>query len=481
MSLKQIFFKDSFVYGFSSYLSLIAAFILTPIYTRILSKEDYGVMDLCNTWNNFFILIIPLGLSTAILRLYHEFSSDLNYKKQQLGTLLVTLIFTNVIYVFLCFIFFENIINTYYNTELNKKIYYLSIGIVSFTVLTSYFQALNRIKFKKYTFLLINIVSFLILTLLGFFLVVIFECGILGFFIASFTSSAFGLLLSIITGLKEIYFNFNFKLFKSSLSYSLPLLLVLIFIKFTYLVDRIIINNTLDLSSIGEYSIVMRISNVFQLFVGAFTTAWFPFAMSIISNNDRDVIYRKSYKYYLLIFSLLGLCLMLFTKEMILFFAPNYMSVEPIIYIVIPSVVIGGATYFLGLGIHIVKKTTFFIYSSFISFVINIIASIFFVNFFGLIGIAIGSLIAITSWVLIEYYFSLKLAKIHFNFYAIIIILITMLLCGYLTHRLNSYTSSLAIGILIKLGLIAIISSLLFLNKNFKKDFFNSFGKYLKK
>ena len=84
MNIIKILFKDSFIYGISSYVNLLAAFILTPIYTRILSKESYGLMDLCVTWNNFFMLIIPLGLTAAMLRTYQDYKTSPEKKKENL-------------------------------------------------------------------------------------------------------------------------------------------------------------------------------------------------------------------------------------------------------------------------------------------------------------------------------------------------------------------------------------------------------------
>jgi len=479
MGLKQVFFKDSVIYGLSSYLSLIAAFILTPIYTRIFSKEDYGIMDLFSTWNNFFILIIPLGLSTAILRMYHDFSDDLEKMKKHLGTLLMSLLFSCTIYVFVLLVFPDWVLGNYYKSSLNTDIYYLSIGIIVFTVFTTYFQAINRIQFNRFTFLTINLLVFLLISILGFVLVVLFGFGINGFFIASFIATGIGFVLSIILGRKNIYFSFDFAILQDSLKYSLPLLMVVILIKLTFIVDRIIINNLLDLKSIGDYSIIMRIGNVFQLFVGAFTTAWFPYAMSIIKNKDRNDIYGRGFEYYLLIFSILAFCIMLFNKEVILFFAPSYLNIESIVYIVIPTGLIGGTSYFLGLGLHINKKTIYFIYSALISFLVNVTVSIFLAKHFGLIGIAIGSLFAILAWVLAEYYFSFKFVKLKFRIFFLFMTFVALLLFGGLMKMFNFYVADLFTAIVIKLIIVILLFGLAFINVKFRKMIIGSLKKYL--
>lgn len=466
MSLKQVFLKDSFVYGFSSYLSLFAAMMLTPIYTRTLTKEDYGVMDLYNTWNNFFIVVIPLGLTAAIIRLYQDFSSKPTLKIKYLGTLLSSLTLSCIVYLF-GHIFFSGYIELYYhNTELNKIIYILSLFIVVFTVLSSYFQYLNQVRFHKFKYLTINISSFLILSILGYILVVTFKFGILGFFIAGFFSSLVSFILCLLIVKNAIYLKFDLKIFKTAFKYAFPIFLVLIFLKFTFIIDRIIINYFLDLKTIGEYSIVLRISNVFQLIVSAFATAWFPYAMKIINDKNRNMIYAEAYKYYIYIFSFIAIIIMLFSKELLHLFAPTYLNIEHLLYISVPTVLVGGVNYFYNLGLHIFKKSIYFIYSSVLSFFINVIASIILTTYFGVIGIAIGSLIAILSWVGSEYYFSKKVSEIKFNILYLLTSIILLVFTGYFIFFVNKSIDSMLL--LIKIKIIFLFSFTLFILLNKK-------------
>jgi O-antigen/teichoic acid export membrane protein len=101
MSIKKLFFRDTIIYGLSSYLGIIAGLILTPVYTRYFSKVEYGEMDLLNTWNNFIMLIIPLGITTSILRNFNQFEKDESEKRDNLGTLFLFLIISSSCYILL--------------------------------------------------------------------------------------------------------------------------------------------------------------------------------------------------------------------------------------------------------------------------------------------------------------------------------------------------------------------------------------------
>lgn len=429
--------KDSVVYGFSSYLSLAVAIFLTPIYTRTLTKEEYGIMDLFTTWNNIFILIIPLGLTAAVLRHYKDFQHDETLNRKYLGTVFATLFGLVTIYFAIMTLFSAQIVDFYYKTGIDYTIYYLSYGIVAFNVLKTYFQSMNRISFRKYTFAGINIASFLIMSGLGFYLVVIVKMGVLGFFWAAFISSGIGFLLAIGAGTDFLKMSFDSKILKTLLAYSVPLLMVSILIKFTHVIDRYIINEFLDLKSVGEYSIVLRINNVFQLFVGAFTTAWFPYAMELKDEADRDMHYNRTHQVYLILFTAIAGLIMLFGKELFLFFAPDYLNVLNVTYVIVPSTLVAGCHYFYSLGINIKLKSKFFLFSSGAAFLVNFGLSWWFVSHIGLYGIAAGSLISIIVWVLIDYYVSKRLVNIRFHLIYLLLALVTLGIVALLANYLS--------------------------------------------
>ena len=85
MKLLKRIFSDSIIYGVSSYLSVVAAIFLTPIYTRILLKTDYGAMDIINTWISLVVAILPLGLLNAVVRFYPDFKADPEQRKKYLS------------------------------------------------------------------------------------------------------------------------------------------------------------------------------------------------------------------------------------------------------------------------------------------------------------------------------------------------------------------------------------------------------------
>ena len=453
MSLKSIFLKDTVIYGFTSYLGLVAAFFLTPIYTRILSKADYGTMDLFNTWNNFFLLILPLGLTTAILRLHVEFSGDPDSRRKYLGTLFWTILGNYLIYALILLMSVSVLRDYYYKDGFLYSLFYLSLAIIPMQIMVSYFQAINRIEFRKYTYLSINLTGFIFLTGLGFSLVYVFELGILGFFLAALVGSIASLLIALVTGYRNIYFSFDTVILRQALSYSVFLILTLIFLKLTYLVDRIIITSYLTIQDVGEYSIGVRLGSIMGIVVGGFTTAWFPYAMSLINTQTRSEVYQRAFKYYLFLFGFAALVLILFTKELLLLIAPAYLSIEPVAYLLIATAFLTGVAYFFNLGIHISKKTQYLTIPAAASFLANVGLSLLLVHYLGLGGIALGTLLAVFIWLITQYFLSYRLEGITFDVYRVVLAMLIIAASSYFVFSFNS----LQIGLYVTIGLKCLV------------------------
>ena len=66
------FFKDFMIYGLASILGKVAAVLLMPIYTNILTKEEYGAMALIIACKGIIDLLSNLNIHSGIARDYHE-------------------------------------------------------------------------------------------------------------------------------------------------------------------------------------------------------------------------------------------------------------------------------------------------------------------------------------------------------------------------------------------------------------------------
>lgn len=414
MNIKNVI-KDSFVYGVTKYFTAFAALFLTPIYTRLLTKADYGILDVFSIWSNLVVMVLPLGLLGALVRFYSDFSDNLSLKKKNLGSIFIGLITLCTLYSLIMLLCKDYILNYFMEGAMSEEIYYLSILIVIGEIFKSYFSVQLQVRFEKYKYLITSSLGMLLLIFFGFGFVYVYDMGVVGFFRASLLSVFISLSLLIIFLRKEISFSFDWSILKNLLSYSVHLLSASFLFLMTNLIDRYLILHYYSLDEIGIYAIGVKISSLIGLATGAFTVAWFPIAMKIKDNENAKTTYKNVHNLYVLLGLVVLFILFIFRKELIMIFAPDYMDSYRIISILCLFLMVHGTIFIHGLGLHIKNKTKYLTFSSLISVIINIISSIILVNYIGLDGIAWGTLIGSTIWVIIQYQLCNKHYKISYN------------------------------------------------------------------
>ena len=461
--------SDSAVYGITGYLTIISGILLTPLYTRMFTKEEYGIMDLFNTWNTFATGIIPLGLISAILRFYPDFSQDKENKKKNLGTILSTVLILSLFYV-LIMIFAKNYFISYVKDDNLNEIYFHSLFLVASGLIFSYITTVLQTKFQKFRYMFITIINFLILSSLGFIFVYNFNMRLEGFYRAASLSMIITLLIGCFLIKNELYFSFDKSILKQLLSYSLPLLSVFFLFQATNIIDRILIMEFGNLKDVGTFTIGTKISGIIRIIFTAFATAWFPLAMSIKNNENAKETYKKIHNVFFLCGLIITSGLFLFRKELLLFFAPDYFDSYNIIGILGLYNFVSTSIYIYSLGLHIKNQTKYLTYSAIISIVANVIFSILFIYLLGVDGIAWGSLIGGTIWVLSQLYYSQKYYYIKFNHSISIASMCLLIPLLFFTSSFDLFLGpNLFFGIIIKLiSILVLCITLYFMIRKFQ-------------
>ena len=52
------------------------AFLTVPIFTRLLTPSDFGVISLYTTWVGVFTVLVGLSLDSSVIRAYQDFKED---------------------------------------------------------------------------------------------------------------------------------------------------------------------------------------------------------------------------------------------------------------------------------------------------------------------------------------------------------------------------------------------------------------------
>ena len=70
--------SNTVIFAIGTFSSKLLVFLLMPLYTRVLTESDYGVVDLLMQTGNLLLPLVSLGINNAIIRFGLDKSSDLS-------------------------------------------------------------------------------------------------------------------------------------------------------------------------------------------------------------------------------------------------------------------------------------------------------------------------------------------------------------------------------------------------------------------
>lgn len=409
-------FTDTFAYGVTAYMGIIASIILTPFYTRKLGPEIYGVLDIFNVWIGLATLVVPLSLRTGIIRFWSDIEDDGQKRSKYLGTIHFTTLMLTAVYLGGMLLVRDQWMQLFFErTDLTQE-FYLALVIVCLQVFVTNLQSILVAQLERGKIVLVSSVAFLILSGLGFYLVYILDYGVSGFLFASAVSNCFSFLAYAAYTRRFLALSWDQKIAAEVLRYTVNFLSVVLLFQMTNLLDRYLIKTWFGMESVGVYSIALRIAGFLTLITGAFQKAWLPFALNA-QKKDQDVkaVFSRIHNAVVMMLALLCFGIILFRQELLMIFAPDFTGADLLVPWLVIYYFVNGIGPIYAFGIHLSKKTQLLSKAGAVSFLLNVVSSILLLKVIGIQGIAAGTLISGLAWTYLRYYYGNRQFEVSYN------------------------------------------------------------------
>ncbi|BCN32280.1 lipopolysaccharide biosynthesis protein [Anaeromicropila herbilytica] len=379
--------KASILYLFATLFNKGIAFLTVPIFTRLLSTNDYGIVTTFNSWVDILTVVLSLALYMSIRTAFVDFKSD---KKEFLNTVITFTLIISVGVGILTFFF-------------SKLITGLGSVIVLFAVLQGAASAL-MMDYQQYLMMDLRYIQRSIYMALPNFLAVIFSvafiyyldldnmyfCRIIPTMVVYLI---FGLIIITKTYAKQRP-SINKKYLKYGLGISLPLVLHGIALNILSQADRTMITVLANASQTGIYSLVYNFGMISAVLTTALDGVWLPWFMIKIKEKNTQEINKCASDYIkLMTCAMVGLILL--GPELLKFLAaPIYWEGISIIPpIVLANYFIFMYTFYVNVE-HFHKRTMGITFYTIIAAAVNIILNYIFIPKFGYIAAAYITLIS---------------------------------------------------------------------------------------
>lgn len=424
--------KNAFSYSFGAAFTPILGFIFIPIYTRLLSVDNFGVLAIVQTSQLLVVAVLALGLSNALSRIYYD-NQDTQEKAKYIASIFWFLIILASGFLLLSFIFHHKINKLLFNNEQSQVLIYLLILSIMPELITSTCMSFLQIKIKPVIYSVSQIIKSLLYHSIAVYLVMA-GYAINGFLtagiIAAMISSAF-----IIFYIKDdiSLSKYDFKFIKLLIKSGIPLMLIAVIAWIIELSDRYLLNRYINSFEVGLYSLSCK-----AVMVLSFTNTMFLSAVPIylfkVRESNKELgehLQTEVLRYYMLIALLLTLTLSLFSKEIIYILAPaSYQSAYKYVAILAFSCVFSGGFFILHVGIANSKKFQYLLICFATSGLLNILLNLLLIPKYAGLGAAIATVISYLVLMLLGNYFSQRLYYMKWNYKTpALLFVIVILLC----------------------------------------------------
>lgn len=417
--------KNTTIVAISKICTQFMSFFLLPLYTALLSVEEYGTIDLLNTYISLLIPIFFFQMDQAIFRFLIDVRNLNTKKKILISSAVISTIFQVIVFL-LVYLIAANYINNEYK-------YFLATNVVA-SMFANLFLQICRGLGDNSTYSIGSLISGASTILLNVLFLVVFKLGATGMLCATFIANI--LCVIFVFFKKKIYsyismYYFSIKNLKKLWKYSIPLIPNQLSWWVVNTSDRTLIGYFLGMGFNGIYSAANKFSSICITALNIFNLTWSESASMYINDEDSSDYFSNIVNTTLKLFS--SLCLGIIAIMPFLFkylitgvdYADAYFQIPILMLSTIFNIVVS----LLG-GIYVaLKKSKEIAKTSIYAAIINIFINILLIKKIGLYAASISTLVAYVAMAIyrlidVQKYIKIKLEKKYVAIFFLLSILI---------------------------------------------------------
>lgn len=364
------------------------SFIVVPIFTRLLTTEQYGTYSLYLSWLQILTIVTSLylyfGVFTNGMNKYDD-DRDRYISSMQGLTLTITAI---------VFVFFLVAQKTWSNLlGLTPHLIFLMFIEMAITPALSFWSGRQRFEYKYRKLVIVTLCQSVINPVLGLILVSMSEdkatARIVSTVIVEVVFCGVIMVYQFIKGKCWC----DKKYWKFALGMAIPLLPHYLSGMILNKGDQIMISKMVSTSAVAFYSVAYNIGMLVQIFTNAISNSFTPWVYQRIKADKYEKI-PETINFLMLLVAAISLCLMLMSPELVLLFGSSgYASAAYVIPPVAASVFFIFLYNILSTPQFYYEKTRFLMVSSLLAAVVNLGLNYVFIKQYGYVAAGYTTLV----------------------------------------------------------------------------------------
>lgn len=436
-------------YSVGTLLITVASVISFPIFTRVFSVAEYGVLGLVNATLGIILVLGKLGLQQSVVRFYAEvesgkrrgdragFFSTVFYSMLGVGSLATVL--SAVVLVLLP--------GGWWSGTGAQYLAAMAAPLILIRVLDSAMLNLLRAEQRSAVYSLYTVLRKYFALLLVLATLFLLSRRLQGFFIATMIGEGLAVACMVAYYARQGLLapsRYSRTLFVSMLSFGLPLLVSELSGQMLNMGGRYIINYQLGPGPLGSYSAAYNFSDYLQsVLTGAFAQALVPMYLRMWETQGRhrtEEFLQQSLRYYVMLALPVVAGMAAVGPEMLRLLASDRYSVgRPLFVYIVGGMLVSGGTPIFCAGIYIRKLTRVVMYSVLAAAALNIGLTVVLLHSMGIEGAAVATLASYLLYSVSTAYFGRRAVRVSMPWRQ-------LLVCGALSALMYAAVSSVHVA-----------------------------------
>ena len=388
MNEKKRLIKNTGIIAIGNLSTKLVSFFLLPLYTALLSTEEYGTFDYILSIATFCVPFVSVLMDESIFRFLIDCKTEKEKKK---------VISTSVAVVFVGMICFT-IVGIPIMNFLKYNYTYYAVIYILLNVICGMLSALLRGIGRTDQFAVFNFLLGSSQIILNVFFIAIMHWGLVGMLLASIIAQLLIVIIFIFKihiwkyiSLKEIDSNLT----KKMITYSLPLIPNKVSWTIINLSDRIILMNVVGSSATGLYAVSYKFPNLMDTVYGFFYQSWKESSARVLGDESQNDFYNSVYKYLKNFMFALVLGMTAFMPLVFhVLINKSYYNAIYYVPILLMATYFANISGFYGGVFTAYKDTKIMVTTTVAAAIINLAINLFLIKWIGIYAAALSTLIA---------------------------------------------------------------------------------------
>ncbi len=337
--------KNSFWYSFSSVLLRASSIIFFPIFSKYLTKADYGILSVTQSIIIWVSAVAALELHSTFVRFLNSVeANDELYRSKVIGNIILFSCFSFSVIILILLFFGQYILKTILNDiDFYPYMFYSIVGLFFSFIVNLYRFYLKASQKGKQSFWF-DILFFSSNIILNLVFVVLLKTDVIGIIYSTIICGVIFSSKAFFQFTKEAKFSFDKKILKSLLNYSLPLVSFILLGMGIETTSTFFLNKEIGKEATGIFYIAVTFAAIFSTVKESIIAAITPWFFEYYGKR-MDLIY-KLINHLIIGGAILCFGISVFSYEVLSILSSNPNLVVSWKYI--PILLIGYYTVFVG-------------------------------------------------------------------------------------------------------------------------------------